>query len=389
MKRYSSLIITVLFLLVILPENPGAQTFTIDDLEKIESAENTRKNFFLPKWSESGDKISFEAVDKNTQNIFVYSIADNSVNKVTAFKSDRRSQKNVTSFDYSFIWDKNSKQKYYFISRKFGVKPEIFSGSVNSANFTNYTGRLPRDEKKQAIDNIILVNKSANTLVFMMGGDSESELYYYKKPQMARQRDRLIQITAVAGMLKIRPQFSPVNNDLIFIGDLTGKSEIYRIPDYSTGKTNLNIGQFQKLTNSAELSEDFPLYSPDGSKIAFITVEQSGENTVKKLYVMNDDGSNLKLLNDNILVYNRNFAFSWHPDGEHVFYILNKSEEGFPICYINVNTGMGSKLNTGTDNNTTLAISADGNMIALSSGGMKVDENLTWSSIYHARLQKR
>lgn len=58
-----------------------------------------------------------------------------------------------------------------------------------------------------------------------------------------------------------------------------------------------------------------PRWSPDGSRIAFLS-ERDGSYNLFALYVINRDGSNLRRLSSPI--YSENTLFSWSPDGEQI-----------------------------------------------------------------------
>lgn len=69
----------------------------------------------------------------------------------------------------------------------------------------------------------------------------------------------------------------------------------------------------QRLTNNSTISTD-PAWSPDGTKIAFISYKGSN----REIYVINADGTNQKRLTDN-LAYDQHPV--WSPDGTQIAYI--------------------------------------------------------------------
>jgi TolB protein len=99
-----------------------------------------------------------------------------------------------------------------------------------------------------------------------------------------------------------------------------------------------------QLTHDSAV-DDYPLWSPDGSKIAFDSyrdgnrdiyvafISQRAENNNNQMvYVMNADGSGQKLLSDN-----PSFTMTWSPDSSKIAYIQDAvSAVGEQICVTNV-----------------------------------------------------
>lgn len=86
----------------------------------------------------------------------------------------------------------------------------------------------------------------------------------------------------------------------------------------------------QQLTNDPNLCDMYPVYSPDGARIAFMRSDKAADTT--SLYVMNADGSNVTLVKqlaaDNINPSDFSFAplgtsgstTDWSPDGTKLVY---------------------------------------------------------------------
>jgi Tol biopolymer transport system component len=120
------------------------------------------------------------------------------------------------------------------------------------------------------------------------------------------------------------PTWSPDGTKLAFISDRDGprKSEIWVI--------NVNGSGLTKLTTNIQLGSDSggpvfswdrnPRWSPDGSRIAFDSTRDG--LTDAELYVMNADGSNQTRLTDNI---NDDRFPSWSPDSQRIAFHRNGS----------------------------------------------------------------
>ncbi|GBD89299.1 translocation protein TolB [bacterium BMS3Abin04] len=85
--------------------------------------------------------------------------------------------------------------------------------------------------------------------------------------------------------------------------------------------------------------EDFPKYSPDGTKIAF-TSQSAGEQP--HIWVMNSDGTNLKQLTKEG-VYADAEPFSLSPSGNFIVYSQYRFDkwpvQNGTLWILNVNTG--------------------------------------------------
>jgi len=104
------------------------------------------------------------------------------------------------------------------------------------------------------------------------------------------------------------PRWSPDGRWIIFTSESGGQKDICRIrPDGS---------DFTNLTKTTDKDEDYPVYSPDGTKIAFYRCEKKGEERVNRhLTIANSDGTG-----------QRSFAIDgwnawWSPDYKWIAYI--------------------------------------------------------------------
>lgn len=99
--------------------------------------------------------------------------------------------------------------------------------------------------------------------------------------------------------------FTPDGNSVVFYHE----ADIYKVNVDGTGTTN--------LTNTPEQIEDYPVVSPDGSKIAYLFAWQGGF----EIYTMNLDGSDRKPVTSR----NLDLTPTWSPDGSRIAFTSARS----------------------------------------------------------------
>jgi hypothetical protein len=146
------------------------------------------------------------------------------------------------------------------------------------------------------------------------------------------------------------PSLSPEGTRVVYIGpNVDRPSDGFYITDLASGNTTLLPG-----TATGDIN---PLWSPDGSRIAFTRGPSSGLIGAPGPYnvvVVNEDGSNLRQLTDGV---DANYAMAWMPEGNRLLYTV-VSRDGSSLQIIDVQTGEVSSL-PGIDARS-VAVSQDG-----------------------------
>lgn len=108
---------------------------------------------------------------------------------------------------------------------------------------------------------------------------------------------------------------------IVFVSNRDGNAEIYAMDAEGGNQTRLT-------NNFGQVNEDFPAWSPDGTKIAFVSNRDGNE----EIYVMDADGRHQARLTDNNA---RDYYPEWSPDGQRIAFVSNRDNDVYKICFMN------------------------------------------------------
>lgn len=110
------------------------------------------------------------------------------------------------------------------------------------------------------------------------------------------------------------PVWSPDGSRIAFVSFLYEKK---RTENEELYVVNADGSGFVRLTDKPG-DDNHPAWSPDGQRIAFVADGDGDE----EIYVVNADGSGLTRLTDNYDAFDSGPV--WSPDGQHIVYVSNR-----------------------------------------------------------------
>jgi Tol biopolymer transport system component len=156
-----------------------------------------------------------------------------------------------------------------------------------------------------------------------------------------------------------QPKWSPDGSKIAFISNRDGNFEIYTMNADGSGQN--------RLTNNPA-ADGFPAWSPNGTKIAFVSGDLRNPMTFE-IYVMNSDGSNRTRLSNDSLI---DGVPSWSPDGTKIVFMSGSSSlfdpNSFEIFTINADGSNRIRLTNNTVADGQPSYSPDGTEILFASG---------------------
>ena len=135
-----------------------------------------------------------------------------------------------------------------------------------------------------------------------------------------------------------QPKWSPDGTKIAFMSDRDGNFEIYTMNADGSGQT--------RITNNFA-ADGFPAWSHDGTKIAFVRGDLRNPSTFE-IFVMNANGSNqIQLTNDSVI----DGVPSWSPDNQKIVFMSGGSSvfapNSFEIFAINADGSSRTRLTNG------------------------------------------
>jgi TolB protein len=141
------------------------------------------------------------------------------------------------------------------------------------------------------------------TLALTRSANGDSDIYL-----IDARSGREIRRLTTGGGIDVAPNFSPDGRTVIFSSERSGGSQVFAV--------STEGGEPRRITRQGGSFTD-PVYSPDGSRIAFV-----GRNGRFDIYVCDADGSNLTRITQDA---GDNEDPSWSPDGKYIAFSSTRS----------------------------------------------------------------
>ena len=173
---------------------------------------------------------------------------------------------------------------------------------------------------------------------------------------------------AVARMAKVgfasSPSFSPDGSRIAFITNISGLPQVWTMP---------TSGGYPSLVTSFDDPVGFVNWSPDGQWLAFNVAPGGGFN--EQIYVTRPDGTGLRRLTDGGKA--NNFLDGWSPDGRYIAFSSNKRDPSATDSYLlDVTTGQARMIAQNKGVGSIADVSRDGNYAVVDRLVNRGDNNL-------------
>lgn len=205
--------------------------------------------------------------------------------------------------------------------------------------------------------------------VFSSGRSGNGDLYLWDAGTE-------LQLTFDENNGELYPRFDHTGNKVAFVRAGKSGSHIYVL--------DVNLFSAVPLVQFDGADSTRPVFSPDGSKVAFFS--NRGEDSVLDFSIWvtpSQPGGNTSKIGKKVRLPSKGGA-AWTPDGKGLIGVKNDADAGDPLCIFPIDGGTPNCLDTGTRNNRDPDLRVvDGQWrLIYTAQDAAGDENKTWLKMY-------
>jgi len=324
-----------------------------------------------PRWSPDGKQLAFDVYDptKDKREVWIaYLDGSNKVEQVTvggAKAAELLGAKEPPVVEFAWAPDMKLLSKPYVFS-SIGPRKnfDLFAdGSWLTTNPGN-DGQPDWSADGRFIAFTSQQKDSGDVMLLDVGGD--------EKPA---------RVTFWPNMTEYFPRWAPRGNQLLFIRAQSGNhgQDIGVVTDVARPQDTMRM-----VTDWAG-DEIRPSWSPDAQFIAFYANKDRSreDDKIFDLWVIGVDGTGAKQLAKDVVVDDHKGP-AWTPDGSTVLYVQRDFKRDNPVRWIRKDGSATGVLDTGTQLNSDLALTAQGPTLRLAfkALGQTGSTNKTWERLY-------
>lgn len=214
------------------------------------------------------------------------------------------------------LWEQQSNEQVVFMSKADSAQGELY--------LVDKQGSITRLTDNDLHENNPSLSPDGSKVAFNAGSESDLltwEIYVLDLETLEQTR------LTDNSVIDAHPDWSPDGERIVFgsfrdtQGDPAGAADIF-VMNASNGAS------LTRLTDSPEVEDNDPEWSPDGSMIVFKSTDYTRQSAREEIHVMDSDGSNPRRLTETS-GWESDHDPSWSPSGDRVVYVRYEGDRAW------------------------------------------------------------